>query len=278
MILCLFEREEFVNGEDVYKRQEWNSTADGVHKQKLAAILLDKLYEFYGGNGIKHFGQGKLYPGESLPRWQYGVYWRKDGKEIWRNKELFASFDTKGHADIEDLKKFAQTISEVMNLENESIIPAYEDAFYFAWEEGKLPKDKDPLKSDLKDSLERRALIDVLNHGLANPVGYIIPIHYNYQIEEWETGEWNLKRKELYLIPGNSKIGYRLPLSSLPDNTEIHQFERDPFAPTDNLTEFEEQSIQSKKKKNHRKDITIKTALCLEIVNGHVYILSLIHI
>lgn len=251
---------------------EWNSTADGVHKQKLAAILLDKLYEFYGGNGIKHFGQGKLYPGESLPRWQYGVYWRKDGKEIWRNKELFASFDTKGNADIEDLKKFAQTISEVMNLENESIIPAFEDAFYFAWEEGKLPKDKDPLKSDLKDSLERRALIDVLNHGLANPVGYIIPIHYNYQIEEWETGEWNLKRKELYLIPGNSKIGYRLPLSSLPDNNKIHQFERDPFAPTDNLTEFEEQSIQSKKKKNHRKDITIKTALCLEIVNGHVYI------
>ena len=69
---------------------EWNTTALGPTKRLLAADLLWRLRQHYGADGFVHFGQGKWYPGEQLPRWALGCYWRRDGEPAWRDPSLFA--------------------------------------------------------------------------------------------------------------------------------------------------------------------------------------------
>ncbi len=263
----------FVSADDL-DSAEWNSAADGPHKRKLAYQLTKNLYEAYGGNGLIHFGQGKQYPGEPLPRWQYGIFRRKDGHPIWRHKELFAPFDQSGHLTVKELYALGDKILEILRLDQNAMIPAYEDAFYFAWEEYKLPNDKDPLQYKLDDPIERKTLTEVLNHGLANPKGYVIPLNQNRETQEWDTCTWQLKRNHLFLIPGNSPIGYRLPLNSIPVTNLIeNEYDRDPFSTIGQLVDFEKRlSGKPVDRKPIRKDITFRTALCLEVVNGNAYV------
>src|SRR5208282_1009472 len=69
---------------------EWSTAALGAKKRKLAADLYWRLKNKYAPTGLAHFGQGKWYPGEQLPRWSLNCYWRKDGEPLWRNARLTA--------------------------------------------------------------------------------------------------------------------------------------------------------------------------------------------
>jgi len=62
----------------------------GPNKRGLSAALMDKLRIKYGEGGLLHYGQGKWYPGEQLPRWSLNLFWRKDGEPIWTHPELLA--------------------------------------------------------------------------------------------------------------------------------------------------------------------------------------------
>ena len=48
-----------------------------------AIELVHKLRDEYGRGGFLHFGQGKWYPGEQLPRWALSICWRADGQPVW---------------------------------------------------------------------------------------------------------------------------------------------------------------------------------------------------
>ncbi|MBY0425217.1 MAG: transglutaminase family protein, partial [Cytophagales bacterium] len=140
----------FVSIDDMESAQ-WNTAADGKEKRQLSGDLIKRLRESFGPGGLIHFGQGKWYPGEPLPRWQLGLFWRKDGYPIWKNIDLIADDSKSYNYTFKDAEIFGKELAKHLAINPNNLMPAYEDAFYFVWEEGKVPINIDPLKYNLKD-------------------------------------------------------------------------------------------------------------------------------
>ncbi|MGD7035846.1 DUF2126 domain-containing protein [Methylotuvimicrobium buryatense] len=205
----------FVSIDDM-EGAEWNTRADGPHKRERAQALTKRLRDVFAPGAMLHYGQGKWYPGEPLPRWQYGIFWRKDGTPIWRNPELLADIKIDyGHGP-EHARQFIEHLTGRLGLTGKHISPAYEDVFYHLWQEEMLPVNIDPLQYRLKDPVERKTLAKLLDTGLNQPAGFALPVKWNWSKQSWQSGPWQFKRDQLFLIPGNSPMGLRMPLDSLP--------------------------------------------------------------
>lgn len=205
----------FVSVDDM-EGDEWNTHADGANKRERAQQLTIRLRDVFAKGAMLHYGQGKWYPGEPLPRWQYGIFWRKDGSSIWRNPTLLADITKDYGHTVKQAQKFIQQLSRRLGIQSRYISTAFEDSFYYLWQEGTLPENINPLKSNLKDSIERKTLTKLLDTGLDQPAGFALPIKWNWHGQCWKSGPWNFRREAMFLIPGNSPMGMRLPLASLP--------------------------------------------------------------
>ncbi len=198
---------------------EWNTDALGPTKRKLAGQLLRRLADRFSPGHLLHYGQGKWYPGEQLPRWALGCHWRKDGEPVWRNPALLAA-DEDGDPALgpSQSEGFITDLARRLQIDPAFCIPAYEDAWYYLWKERRLPVNVDPLKSRLADPLERARLARVFEQGLEKVVGYALPLARGEGNGSgyWKSGPWTLRPQTMFLIPGDSPMGYRLPLDSLP--------------------------------------------------------------
>jgi uncharacterized protein (DUF2126 family) len=231
----------FVSSED-YESAEWKTDALGAGKQERGEEMLRRLFDHYGRGGFLHHGQGKWYPGESLPRWSYGCYWRKDGQPIWSNPELLADIRHPNGATEDTAADFVTLLSRKLDLPDKFIIPGYEDAFYYLWKERRLPVNVDPFKSNLRNREDRERLAKVFEQGLDKVVGYTLPIERGWKGGRyaWVSGPWFLRPERMYLIPGDSPMGLRLPLDSVPWAVEAdyRNFSDTPFF--DNLPQLPE--------------------------------------
>jgi uncharacterized protein (DUF2126 family) len=196
---------------------EWNTEAMGPTKRLLSADLMDKLRLKYGQGGLLHYGQGKWYPGEQLPRWSLNLYWRKDREPVWTHPELFAS----EHEDYQVTEVMAQqflgSVAKRLALDPQYVFPAFEDTWYYLWRERRLPANVDPFDARLADPLERERLRKVFDRGLEKAVGHVLPVaRATAAGPRWNTGPWFLRAERCYLMPGDSPLGFRLPLDSQP--------------------------------------------------------------
>jgi uncharacterized protein (DUF2126 family)/transglutaminase-like putative cysteine protease len=206
---------------------EWNTTAMGPEKRRLAAELFHRLREQYAPEGLVHFGQGKWYPGEQLPRWSLNCFWRRDGQPIWQRRELLADEARNYGADAAAAQRFLRAVAARLALDPFHVFPAFEDAFYYLWRERRLPANVDPLDARLEDPLERKRLMRVFSQGLDRVAGHVLPLSRDAGGKNWQSGSWFLRDERCYLLPGDSPLGYRLPLDSLPwatagDHSYVH--------------------------------------------------------
>ncbi len=262
---------------------EWNFTALGERKRVMAGELQVRLQERFAPDSMLYHGQGKWYPGEPLPRWSLGILWRKDGVPLWRDRNLLAA-DRKVETDPAHASQFARTLCALLGVPAEYLIPAYEDVWAAVNDEARLPVNADPLKQDL-GSPEVRARLAKLREGKLGDVrGYVLPLE-SVMVKgapaatepTWESSRWPLKREHLYLLSGDSSIGYRLPLASLPwqapedEEPIVHP---DPFAERLPLPSGVQPAVpkSSKAAPGPEGRRVIKTALCVEVREGRLHV------
>jgi uncharacterized protein (DUF2126 family)/transglutaminase-like putative cysteine protease len=204
---------------DDFEAPEWNTEAVGPTKRDLADRLIRRLRTRFAPGGFLHYGQGKWYPGESLPRWTFSLYWRRDGQSVWRNPDLVAQEAQDYKATAEQAGAFMEAFAEKLGIAPEHAQAAYEDPAEWILKEANLPPNVSPENSKLKDPEARSRYARVFSRGLTEPSGFILPIQ-RWQTKaaapRWRSEMWKPRRGYLFLVPGDSPVGFRLPLAGLP--------------------------------------------------------------
>jgi len=266
----------FVSIDDM-ESAEWNIAAVGPTKRALADDLIRRLRTRFAPGGLLHYGQGKWYPGESLPRWAFGLYWRKDGVPIWKNSDLIARIENPRKAQIEDAERLAEGTAKRLGVESEFIMPAFEDPGHWLQKEAGLPPNVDPSDSKLSDPEERARMARVFDTGLDTPKGFVLPIQrWNADAGRWKSERWSLRRGNLFLMPGDSPLGLRLPISSLPyipPDDYPYIVEQDPLESREDLPVYDQSSgppsaPHQEVQEQQPRSGGVRTAMSIEIRDG----------
>jgi uncharacterized protein (DUF2126 family)/transglutaminase-like putative cysteine protease len=220
---------------DDYQSAEWNTDALGPTKRIRGDDLLRRLRERLAPGALMHYGQGKWYPGEPLPRWAFSLFWRKDGLPVWQNPALISSEGSTRALTVEETRRFAEGIAARLGLAVDYVQPAFEDPAERLLKEGELPANIDPSNPELDDPNERARIMRAFERHLTKPTGFVLPMQRWAALAHlgWLSELWQFRRGRLYLVPGDSPVGLRLPLSSLPhlDPADYpHLVPADPFA------------------------------------------------
>lgn len=249
---------------DDFEADEWNTGAVGPTKRTLADDLIRRLRQRFAPNGMLHYGQGKWYPGETLPRWTFSLYWRLDGKPVWSDETLIAREGVRTTATHEHAAGFLAAFARNLGLTGETIAEAYEDPGEWLLKEANLPANVDPGNSELADPEARSRIAKVFERGLTNPTGFVLPVQRWNAVASspWLTETWKTRRGKLFLAPGDSPVGYRLPLTSLKHlkSTDYpHVVPQDPGAPRGPLPD-PESLLQTDRRPQPTTDFTAATA------------------
>lgn len=166
---------------------QWRYEALGADKRRIGGQLLTRLQTRLGYDGsLLHYGLGKLYPGESVPRWALGCFWRLDGEPLWRNPDLLATDETRAHHTWKEAETFMSELTRCLAIPTEAIIPVYEL-------DGQVP------------------------------VGFVLPLLTTKLNDQciWQSCRWTGFDKGIILLPGLSAMGLRLPLDTLTDANTV---------------------------------------------------------
>ncbi len=166
-------------GIDEPESGQWNLEALGPLKRTRGLELLRQLRARTAPGALLHFGQGKWYPGEPLPRWAFQCISRTDGVPVWEDVSLIATEDQDLGFGLEQAHVFLKALTRRLQVSADSILPAF---------------DTD------------------------TPTGYILPLRRRQPAGTlaWSSQLWFPRPERLILFPGDSPIGYRITAESVP--------------------------------------------------------------
>ena len=156
---------------------EWNTAAVGADQAARAEDLIRRLRERFAPGGLLHFGQGKWYPGESLPRWAFSLYLAQGRRADLAQSGLI---DGGGGASRRRPPQGAALRRGDWRRGSASIptasMPAYEDPPHWLQKEAALPVNVDPADPKIDDPEERARMVRTFERGLSQPTGFVLPL------------------------------------------------------------------------------------------------------
>ena len=212
---------------DDFEAPEWNTAAVGPTKRSRADESDPASADAFRARRDAALRAGQMVSGRDLPRWAFALYWRKDGKPIWKDPALIAAVPVTRTA--EEIKamprdaaaeealrvqaeKLAAEIAARLGIEADCIIDAYEDPTTWMVKEGDLPENTDPLDPKIENAEERNRMVRMFDRGLTTASGFVLPVQrWNAQAEtqsRWTSERWKFRRGRLFLVPGDSPVGY----------------------------------------------------------------------
>lgn len=198
--------------------EEWTTGAVGPTKRTFADTLIRRLRDRFAPGGLLHYGQGKWYPGEPLPRWAFALYWRGDGLPLWHDAERIARERADAKPTIEQAAALTRGIAKRLDVEPGYAVAAYEDAPTFAAREAALPLNVTAIENKLDNAEERARLARAFTRGLNTPAAFVLPVQRWNAVDQrrWRSDRWETRAGRIQLMPGDSPAGFRLPLEALP--------------------------------------------------------------
>ena len=267
---------------DDFEAAEWNIDASGPTKPIIAAQLLERLKTRFGAGGMLHFGQGKWYPGEPLPRWALGLYWRRDGLPIWFGDPSDLAGERRPAASVADSRGLIQRLAGRLGVDPAFALPAREDPLVGIKTEADLPANVELTDQGVDDDAARIRLRRAMEGGLSKAVGYVLPLRRAQSKAEgggWVSEAWEFRRERLYLIGGDSPLGLRLPLGALPEvaaKDYPHIVPLDPYEERGPLPDFAALDLEPAPlaitPAGRRKPPIVRTALTVEPRDGVIYV------
>jgi uncharacterized protein (DUF2126 family)/transglutaminase-like putative cysteine protease len=240
-------------GIDEPESAQWNIDALGALKRTRGLALIEGLRDAMAPGGLLHYGQGKWYPGEPLPRWALSCYWRADGAPVWENKELVAREDTSYGYSAPDAYRYAAALTRRLQACAENVLPAF----------------------DGSESVE--------------PAGYVLPLRRRQAggLLMWSTQLWFPRPERLMLLFGDSPIGYRISTDAVPwvaPDELSYEFDEGPNAervrlPAAPLRRIDLFGIEPKPdplpavlRENEGAPVLIRPALCVQARHGRMHV------
>ncbi|HTG15079.1 MAG TPA: transglutaminase family protein, partial [Blastocatellia bacterium] len=170
-------------GIDDPESPQWNVEALGAAKRSRGIALIEAISKRIAPGALLHYGQGKWYPGEPLPRWALSCFWRADGVPVWEDVQFIAREDQDYGFDASDALRFMRALTRRLQVSAENILPA--------------------CNAESESS---------------EPAGYILPLRRR-QPEghlRWSSQLWFARPDRLVLALGDSPIGYRISAEVMP--------------------------------------------------------------
>ncbi len=226
----------FVSATD-FDAPEWNTDALGPTKQRLADRLMRRLRRALGAGVGAADGVGQALSGRAAAALGAVCALARGRRAgLARSRAAGRRRRRYRHRHASDAARFCAALAERLQVDPSLIQPAYEDVHYYLWREHRLPANVLAEDAKLADPHGARTAGARVRPGLGAPVGRVLPLRRAIRDDAriWQSGQWYFRGDTLFLLPGDSPIGYRLPLDSLPwaDPDAIeHETEPDPFAP-----------------------------------------------